>query len=62
MVGEVVIRNNYFSRVCLLKYKYEYYDILNHIVKTYPMLRIFSMTPKEWKNGKYKDFSQEIIS
>ncbi len=22
----------------------------------------FNMTPKEWKNGKYKDFSQEIIS
>jgi len=22
----------------------------------------FHMTPKEWKNGKYKDFSQEIIS
>jgi len=22
----------------------------------------FKMTPKEWKNGKYKEFSQEIIS
>ena len=22
----------------------------------------FNMTPKEWKNGKYKEFSQEIIS
>lgn len=22
----------------------------------------FSMTPKEWKNGKYKEFSREIIS